>query len=75
MGEYGLCKCANPMEDKGLFCVPIKINLMYDSCLPLFAIQLSHTDAPEALLKRCGWDVPTVNFIGDETAHYDRWPF
>lgn len=38
-------------------------------------IQISSTDDPEGLLKSCGWDAPTVSSLGDETAHYGRWPF
>lgn len=37
--------------------------------------QVSSTDYPEGLLKSCGWDAPTVASLGDETAHYGRWPF
>lgn len=37
--------------------------------------QISSTDDPEGLLKSCGWDAPAVASLGDETAHYGRWPF
>jgi len=44
---------------------------------PAFCVswQISSTDDPEDLLISCGWDAPAVASLGDETAHYGRWPF